>query len=65
LKRLYDEQLDSEKELKDADSIIWDLKPLGENNYQLITSDYWLNNEDFEKDEYSGTLEEDEITHLK
>jgi hypothetical protein len=64
LKRLFNTQLDSEKELKDAESIIWELKPIGENNYQLITSDYWLNHEDFEKEEFSGVLREDEINHF-
>jgi len=43
LKRLFNEQLDSEKELKDAEGIIWELKPMGENSYQIISSDYWLN----------------------
>lgn len=64
LKRLFNEQLDSNKELKDAESIIWELKPIGENNYQLITSDYWLNHEDFEKEEFSGVLRDDEINHF-
>jgi len=64
LKRLFNTQLDSEKELKDAESIIWELKPIGENNYLLITSDYWLNHEDFEKEEFSGVLREDEINHF-
>ena len=36
---------------------------MGENTYQIISSDYWLNDEDFEKEEYSGELSEDEITH--
>jgi len=65
LKRLFNEQLDSEKELKDAESIIWDLKPMGENIYQLISSDYWLNEEDFELNEYSGVLRDEEITRIK
>ena len=65
LKRLFNEQLDSEQELKDADSLIWELKSLGENNYQLTSSDYWLNREDIEKDEHSGVLRDEEITHNK
>ncbi|MFA9388300.1 MAG: hypothetical protein ACERKD_00745 [Prolixibacteraceae bacterium] len=65
LKRLFSEQLDSDKELKDANSIIWELKPMGENTYQLISSDYWLNEEDFEREEFSGDLREEEISHLK
>ena len=61
LKRLFDEQLDSDNELKDAKSIIWELKSTGENRYQLITSDYWISKEDFETEEFSGELEEGEI----
>jgi hypothetical protein len=64
LKRLFSEQLDSEHEFKDAKSIIWELKSISENAYQIISSDYWLNREDFDKDEFSGELEDDEIDHL-
>ena len=65
LKRLFNEQLDSEKELNDAEDIIWDLKPMGENIYRIISSDYWMNEEDFDREEYSGELREEEITHGK
>lgn len=61
LKRLFNEQLDASHELKDAESIIWELRSMGENNYQLISSDYWLNREDFEFDSFSGALRDDEI----
>jgi hypothetical protein len=63
LKRLFNEQLDSEKELNDAESIIWELKPMGEKIYQLTSSDYWLNAEDFDLEEFSGALRDEEITH--
>ena len=63
LKRLFNQQLDSSKELKDADSIVWELKLIGENTYRIITSEYWLNREDIEIEEFSGTLREDEINH--
>lgn len=65
LKRLFNEQLDSDHELKDAESIIWELKNTGENTYRILTSDYWLNSEDFDLDEFSGVLREDEINHPK
>lgn len=65
LKGLFNEQLDSENELKDAKSIIWELMPLENNTFQVISSDYWFNNEDFVKDEHSGTLREEEINHGK
>lgn len=65
LKRLFNQQLDSSKELKDADGIVWELKLIGENTYRIITSDYWLNREDIELEAYSGILREDEIHHEK
>ncbi len=65
LKRLFNTQLDSDTELKDAESIIWELKSTGANTYQIISSDYWLNREDFDKEEFTGELEDDEIDHLK
>lgn len=65
LKRLFNTQLDSDTELKDAESIIWEFKSMGANTYQIISSDYWLNREDFDKEEFSGELEDDEIDHLK
>ena len=64
LKRLYTTQIDSSAELKDAESIIWKMKAVGENSYQIITSDYWINREDFDKDEHAGMLREDEIHHF-
>lgn len=64
LKRLFDEQLDASHELKDAEHIIWELKSAGENNYQIITSDYWINRDDFELEEFSGKLRDDEL-HLE
>ncbi len=65
LKRLFNDQLDSEKELNDAESILWELESMGENTYQIISSDYWLNIEDFAREEHSGVLREEEITHHK
>lgn len=65
LKRLFDDQLDSSHELKDAESIIWELKSVGENTFQIISSDYWLNRDDFELEEFSGELRDDELHQLK
>ncbi|MDC6350947.1 hypothetical protein PP178_05240 [Zeaxanthinibacter sp. PT1] len=65
LKRLFQEQLDADGELKDAESIIWQMETTGLDSYRIITSDYWIGREDFEREEYSGTLDEDEIEHLK
>jgi hypothetical protein len=65
LKRLFSEQLDASVEINDAESIIWRLETIQPNTYRIISSDYWLNSEDFEKDEHKGELGEDEIHHPK
>ena len=65
LKRMFHDQLDSEHEFTDAQSIIWELKALEGGKYQVISSDYWLNREDFELDEFTGELTEEEIDHLR
>lgn len=65
LKRMFSEQLDASSEMKDAESIIWNLEVLQPNTYRIISSDYWLNAEDFDKDEHTGELGEDEIHPTK
>ena len=60
---MFDKKLDSDQELSEAESVIWELRSQGNNVYQIISSDYWLNNEDFEKEEFSGVLNEGEINH--
>jgi hypothetical protein len=61
LKRLFNDKLDSDNELKDAEGIVWELKTIGENAYKIISSDYWFNREDFQFEAFSGELQEDEI----
>jgi len=63
IKRLFSEKLEANEEFEEANGIIWDLKSLGENSYQIITSDYWISNEDFQLEEFSGELSEEEIEH--
>ncbi|NNC96270.1 MAG: hypothetical protein HKN92_11985 [Chitinophagales bacterium] len=63
LKRLFQEKLDSEEQLNDADSIIWELHKMADSRYQIISSKYWMDEEDFEFQEFSGELREEEIGH--
>jgi len=62
--RLFEDQLDDNKPFSHADKIVWELHDSGSNNYSLITSDYWINKEDFKESEFSGAInlfeEEDE-----
>ena len=65
LKRLFNTQLDDSQELTDAESIIWELEKTGDHRYRIISSDYWLNREDFAQVACDGVLREDEINHPK
>ncbi|TDQ33028.1 hypothetical protein [Zeaxanthinibacter enoshimensis] len=65
LKRLFQEQLDADGELKDAENIIWQMETTGQDSYRIITSDYWIGREDIEREEFTGNLDDDEIDHLK
>ncbi len=53
IKRLFEEQLKEGKAFEDAAYIIWELKELGDHQYRLTTSDYWINREDIVGEEFS------------
>lgn len=54
IKRLFAEQLVSEDAFEEANSIIWYLNIKGENSYELITSEYWLDREDIVTSEFEA-----------
>ena len=54
IKRLFAEQLASEDAFEEANSIIWYLNKKGENFYELITSEYWLDREDITNPEFEA-----------
>ena len=56
VKRLYGDQLLGLVEFQEADSIIWELHEHGQNRYSLITSDYWINQEDFVQEKFSAVV---------
>ena len=63
IKRLYSNHLAGKENFDEAESIIWNLKPIGESAYQLITSEYWMSRDEFTEAEYDVEViefEEDE-----
>lgn len=54
--RLFEEQLKSDAIFTEAEGILWDLKSTGTNSYQLTTSSYWLNKEDFASGEFEAEV---------
>ncbi|MGB3776271.1 MAG: hypothetical protein WA951_13525 [Leeuwenhoekiella sp.] len=57
LKRLFEDQLNGEKDFPEAEAILWEFNDLGEDQYRLITSEYWLDQSDFESGEFEATVE--------
>jgi len=58
IKRLFEEQLEGKEPFNDAEKIIWELHDKGGNKYTVITSDYWINEEDVMEFDFSGSIKE-------
>ncbi|ALJ00799.1 hypothetical protein [Rufibacter tibetensis] len=58
VKRLFGEQMAGTLAFPDADSIVWDLQPIGDHAYVLLTSEYWLSKDDVVAQVFEGTYEE-------
>jgi hypothetical protein len=56
LNRLYESQIDGSEEFSDAVNVLWELKKVGENDYTLITSNYWIEREDFKMEEFESEV---------
>ena len=47
LNRLFSDQLAGKVPFPEAEAIVWELKNQGKASYQLITSEYWMSEDDF------------------
>ena len=54
LPRLLEDQLAGREAFPNAEHILWEMKPTGGDSYELMTSDYWLSEEDFGEYEFEG-----------
>jgi hypothetical protein len=54
--RLFEDQLNGEAPFPEGEKIIWELHNHGQHQYTLITSDYWLNDEDIIDYIFSGSI---------
>ena len=55
--RLFENQLNGKEPFSDAEKIVWELHNSGLNKYTMITSDYWINKEDFKEREISNSIQ--------
>jgi hypothetical protein len=56
VKRLFEDQFNGIEPFPDAEKLLWELQSKGQNTYALITSDYWINQEDLIEEEFIGLL---------
>ena len=56
LNRLLKDQTEGKVAFPEAEGILWDLQNKGNDQYQMITSEKWLNKDDFENLEYECTV---------
>lgn len=56
LNRLYENQMNGTEEFTDAVNVLWEMKKIGENEYMLVTSNYWIEKEDFEQEEFISNV---------
>lgn len=56
IRRLFDEPMTTEAEFADAESIVWELNTSDNSNFELITSEYWIDRESFLEMEFEGEI---------
>ena len=56
IKRLFPDQLEGKVPFEEADSIAWELKSVSDNQYRLITSEYWMGRDEFLESEFDAEV---------
>lgn len=56
IRRLFHEQLDGTAAFDDAAKVIWKFKKLNDTTYEVITSNYWIEKNDFDQLEFEATI---------
>lgn len=56
IRRLFDGPMTTEAEFADAESIVWELNTSVNSNFELITSEYWIDRESFLEMEFEGEI---------
>ncbi len=59
--RLLGAQLKGEEAFPTAEHILWEFEPTGDGGYRIVTSDYWLSEEDFGNYEFEGEVHAFEV----
>jgi hypothetical protein len=54
IKRLFEEQMTTDKRFEEAEAVLWKLINRGANSFTFVTSEYWLSKEDLTIAEFEG-----------
>ena len=54
IKRLFAEQMSTDKEFVEAEAVLWELNKKDSTNFTITTSEYWLNKEDVVIPDFEG-----------
>lgn len=54
--RLFEDQVKGEIAFEDAEKVIWNYKKTSENKMEIVTSNKWIDKDDFEKIEYEAEI---------
>ncbi|PXY43977.1 hypothetical protein [Flavobacterium hydrophilum] len=58
IKRLFENQMSQNISFPEAEGIVWELTTADDINYNLVTSENWINKEDITEYEFESVLEE-------
>lgn len=56
IRRLFDKAMTTEDDFPDAESIVWELNSTDNINFELITSEYWMDRASFLTMEFEGDI---------
>jgi hypothetical protein len=57
IKRLFGDKMSGNTPFPEAEDILWDLEPKDGQNFKILTSEYWLGQDDMIAEEFEGNYE--------
>lgn len=58
IKRLFGQKLEGTTPFQEAEDILWDINTSNQQDFKILTSEYWISKDDFDSDEFEGEWEE-------
>lgn len=56
INRLFEDQITGKEAFGDASNVIWHIKNLGDKAFEIVTSKYWIDKEDFQLTEFEAAI---------